>query len=223
MKPGLPPSPGELAHRALLDSWPTGTRIHRAHPHLYGSAQCDVRPNADSRFSTIRFSGSVIPVLYGGENDQTAASETIFHSVDTPTGSALPRKVPLMRYVSWQWSEVVTVRELHLIRLDDDGLEALNTSRADLIEGGRPTYTTTRAWAEALADAVPTSDGLWWMSRQDPGHRAVMLFGEVAGRDGGIANGDLDADSPALPFALPQGLNRLNEIGDLLDITIDRP
>jgi hypothetical protein len=162
-------------------------------------------------------------VLYGGENDVTAASETIFHSVDTPTGSALPRKVPLLRFASWQWSEIVTVRELHMIRLDDVGLAAISTSRSDLIECGRPAYAVTRAWAEALANAVPASDGIWWMSRQAPAHMAVMLFGETPGREGGIASGDLDADGPALPFALPQGLDRLNEIGDELGITIDRP
>ncbi len=217
-----PPPPDELARRAVIDPWPAGRRIYRAHPHLFGSAQLDARADADSRFSTIRSVRTVIPVLYGGENDEAAASETIFHTVDTPAGAHRPRQVWLDKYISWQWSEVVTTREVALVRMAGAGLDSLGVTRAEMIEGGRGTYPQTRAWAQALAAALPEVDGLWWESRQAPGRWAVVLFGQIRRRSGGIRPADLTADGPALPFASAAGLGRLDEIADDLDITVVR-
>lgn len=61
-----------------------------------------------------------------------------------------------------------------------------------------------------------------WRSRQAPDRWALMLFGRLRGRAGGIGAGDLIADSPALPFASAAGLERLDEIADELDITVIR-
>lgn len=217
-----PPPPDELAHRAVIDTWPAGQRIYRAHPHLFGSAQLDSRADADARFSTIRSVRTVIPVLYGGENDEAAASETIFHTIDTPAGAHRPRQVFLDKYISWQWSEVMTTRELALVRLAGAGLGSLGVTRAEMIGGGRGTYPETRTWAQALAAALPEVDGLWWESRQAPGRWAVVLFGHIRRRNGGMRTADLTADSPALPFASAAGLVRLDEIADGLDITVVR-
>ena len=206
----------------MIDSWPAGRRISRAHPHLFGSAQLDERRDADARFSTIRSARTVIPVLYGGENDEAAASETIFHTVDAAAGAHRPRRVALDKYRSWQWSEVVTTRQLALVRLEGAGLDALDVTRAELIDGGRGSYPQTRAWAQALAGALPNADGLWWRSRQAPGRWAVMLFGRLRRRPGGVGPGDLTADSPTLPFATTAGLDRLDDIADGLDITVVR-
>ena len=219
---GSPPPSAVLAGQAIVDHWPAGTRICRAHPHLFGSAGFDTRSDADSRFSTIRLRRTVIPVLYGGENDMAAASETIFHTVDTPAGAHRPRRVPLTKYRSWQWSEVITTRQTELVRLDDHGLAAIGISRAELIEGGRGTYSETRTWAQALATALPDTDGMWWESRQAPEHWAVMLFGYLRSRPAGISGGDLTADGPAVPFASVEGLHRLDEIAETLDITVIR-
>jgi hypothetical protein len=217
-----PPSEDVLAQEAIVDEWPAPVRITRCHPHLYGSAQLDKRSDANSRFSTIRSARTVIPVLYGGEDDFAAASETIFHTVDTPGGAHRPRRVVLDKYLSWQWSEIITTRAFRLIRLDGDGLTALGTTRNELIEGGRLTYPDTRSWATAVAAALPDIDGMWWQSRQAPDRWAVVLFGHIRRRPGGVRSTDVTADSPAVPFLWPPGTARLDLIADALDITVVR-
>ena len=218
----VPPRRDELAGRAIVDQWRAGRRIFRAHSHYFGSGQLDDRADADSRFSTIRCNGDVLPVLYGGEDDYAAASETIFHTVDTPTGNSRPRRVTLEKYLSWHWSSVVASRDLNLVRLAGDGLIELGVTRADLIECGRPHYPRTREWAAALALALPEVDGLWWESRQASDRWATVLFGPLGHRSGGIHPGDLVADTPVLPFALRAGRDRLDAIATNLDITIIR-
>jgi RES domain len=216
-----PPSPGLLEIRAIVDSWPASTRIFRAHSHLYGSAQLDERDATNFRFSAIVSSGRVVPVLYGGEDDHAAASETIFHTIG-PGDSGRPRRVALDQYASWRWSSVVTTRDLSLVRLTLQGLDALEVTRVDMIEGGRLTYSATRAWSLALRETLPAVDGLWWHSRQDPGRWALMFFGVHPSFSGGIRTGDLTADTPVLPFASPTGLERLDTIALDYDITVVR-
>ncbi|MHB8457451.1 MAG: RES family NAD+ phosphorylase [Acidimicrobiales bacterium] len=197
--------------------------ISRAHPHDFGSVQFDARSGADSRFSTIYHKGAVLPVLYGGEDNLAVASETIFHTVDLPSSSTRPRRVFLLKFLSWQWSAVATRRELVLVRLDDDGLARIGTSRADLIEGPRATYGFTRAWGEAIAEAIGRADGMWWHSRQAPDRRAAVLFQKVPRRSGGLRPGDLVGVGPALPFALPAGTEQLDEIALRFGTTVVRP
>ena len=217
------PAAADIAGGALIEVWSAGTPICRAHPHTFGSAQLDERPNANLRFSTIHYRGRVVPVAYGGQDDHAAASETIFHTVDTPTGAIRPRRVYVAKYFAWQWSTIHPTRDLHLVRLDDVGLTALGTTRDDLIETGRPSYPTTQSWAEAIAEALPTIDGMWWYSRQDPTRKAVLVFGKLPRRPGGLQPADLTSNQPALPFALPQGLDRLDQIADDFDIEVTRP
>jgi hypothetical protein len=94
--------------------------------------------------------------------------------------------------------------DLHLVRLDEVGFTALGTTRADLIEAGRPSYPTTRARTEAIAVALPASDGMSWYSRQDPTRKAVLLFGRLPSWHGVVGAADLSSNNPALPFALPE-------------------
>jgi uncharacterized protein YjiS (DUF1127 family) len=197
--------------------------ISRAHPHDFGSVQFDARADADSRFSSIHYKGAVLPVLYGGEDDEAAASETIFPTVDLPTATTRPRRVFLGKFLSWQWSSVETRRRLVLVRLDDRGLSDIGTSRQDLIEGSRATYAFTRQWAEAIAAAVGGADGMSWYSRQAPDRWAVVLFEKVPGRSGGLRPGDLVGYGPALPFALPAGTERLDQIALSFGTTVVRP
>jgi hypothetical protein len=197
--------------------------IARAHPHDFGSVQFDARTTVDSRFSPIYLKGTVLPVLYGGQDDVAAASETIFHTVDLPTSATRPRRVFLGKFLSWQWSTIETQRELVLVRLDDDGLAHIGSSRAKLIEGSRTTYAFTRKWGEAVAQAVGRVDGMWWYSRQAPDRWAAVLFQKVAGRSGGLRPGDLVGHGPALPFAFPAGTERLDEIALSFGTTVVRP
>jgi len=223
VRPSLPPARRALAAAVQLDSWPAGRLISRAHPHDFGSVQFDARKAVESRFSTIRYRSAVLPVLYGGEDDLAAASETIFHSVDLPTSSTRPRRVFLGKFLSWQWSTVETQRELAIVRLDDAGLAHIGSSRADLLDGSRATYAVTRLWSEAIAAAVGRADGMWWYSRQAPDRWAVVLFEKVGGRSGGLRPGDLIGHGPALPFAFPAGTERLDQIAVGFGTTVVRP
>jgi hypothetical protein len=221
--PEGPPSDERLRRSALVETWPIGTRIARAHPHEFGSAQFDQREDADSRFSTIRYGGRVLPVLYGGQDDAAAMSETIFHTVDVAGSPVRPRTVFVEKYLTWQVSTVATTRELSIVRFDDDGLAALGTSRAELIECDRRSYPCTREWAEAIARAIDDCDGIRWQSRQDPDRWAAVLFGRVARRPGGLRSGDIVGRGPAVPFASQQGMDRLDGVALAFDITVVRP
>lgn len=223
MKLSPPPDAARITVRAIVDPVPARTTFDRAHPHDFGSTQLDARPDANSRFSTVRLAGTVVPVAYVGEDREAAASETIFHAVESPGGPTRPRRVYVDKYRTWQWSPIETTRELQLIRLDNTGLSALGTSRADLIEGDRTTYPLTRRWAEALLAAQPTVDGFWWMSRQAPTRRAFALYGRTPGRPHGIVAGDLRGRGPALPFVIPNGLAELDRIAVGFDVTVVRP
>lgn len=223
MGPARPPGRRALAAAVQVDHWPAGRLISRAHPHDFGSVEFDARSRADSRFSTIDHKGALLPVLYGGEDNVAVASETIFHTVDLPTSTTRPRRVFLLKFLSWQWSTVEARRDLLLVRLDDDGLAQIGSSRADLIDGSRATYGFTRQWAEAIAAAVGRADGMWWYSRQAPDRWAVVLFQKVPGRSGGLRPGDLAGVGPALPFALPAGTEPLDEIALRFGTTVVRP
>lgn len=185
--------------------------------------QFDARATADSRFSTIHHGGAVLPVLYGGEDDVAAASETIFHTVDLPGSATRPRRIFIEKFLSWQWSAIETRRALAMVRLDDDGIAQIGSTRADLIEGSRETYAYTRQWAEAIAAAAGAVDGAWWYSRQAPDRWAAVFFEKLPGRSGGVRPGEIVGHGPALPFAFPSGTERLDEIALRFDTTVVRP
>ncbi len=142
-------------------------------------------PGAGARAGA-RADGPIVPVLYGGQDEQAAASETIFHTVDTPTGARRPRQVLLATFLSWQRTRIAPTRDLVLVDLRDAGLAALGFDRAHVIDGGRPSHPQTRRWAAGLLRACRETDGLVWSSRQDPSRQAVMLAGRVRGRSGGV-------------------------------------
>jgi hypothetical protein len=203
--------------------WPAGRPIVRAHPSIFGSTEFDRRPDGDSRFSTIRPNGIVQGVLYGAEDQDAAASETIFHTVpaDRPgSPDPRPRQIPLGPYESWMWSTVACGHDLVLVELDSDGLEAIGTNRELLILSGRRDYPRTRRWSEALWHAAPQADGLYWVSRQSVGKVAVMLFETRDDRPGGVARHELFADGAPDPFFYPARLARLADLASRLNITL---
>jgi hypothetical protein len=220
---GPPPAAPFIRAYAIIDEFDAGLRLERAHPHDFGSVQFDTRGNANARFSTVQIRGAVVGVLYSGESRAAAASETIFHTVDVPGTPRRPRHVYVTKYETWQWSTIETARSVRLVRLDGQGLKDLNTTRPDIIEGDRSSYPLTRAWAAQLVTSLPDVDGFWWMSRQAPDKRAYALYARTAGRPGGIADGELHGRGPALPFALPAGLDELDRVALEFEITVVRP
>lgn len=203
--------------------WAAGRPIVRAHPSIFGSTEFDRRPDADSRFSTIRPNGIVQGVLYGAEDQDAAASETIFHTVPADRPGApdpRPRQVPLGPYEPWMWSTIACGRDLVLVDLDTDGLDTIGNNRDLLILSGRLDYPRTRRWSEVIWHAAPQADGFCWVSRQAPEKLAVMLFEARDDRTGGVARHELFADGPPDPFFYPAGLARLADLALRLNITL---
>ncbi len=67
----------------VLD-WPAGRPLVRAHPHLFGSTEFDMRGpgTAHARFSPVDIGGDTLPVIYAGVDDRTASAESIFHQME---------------------------------------------------------------------------------------------------------------------------------------------
>lgn len=206
--------------------WPAGRPFVRAHEHAFGSTEFDPRTTGDRRFSPLSGERGVTPVLYAGSDDRTAAAETIFHRLP---GGGRPRRIPLARFRSWQWSLVHPTRDLHLLALDAGLPDATN-----LVDRDALTYARSRERAAALLHRSPDADGLLWVSRQlhdrpstavanlDTDGLCLLLVTTTAGRSGGVARHELTADGPAIPFATTAGLERLDVIGDTLGVTITR-
>lgn len=141
-----------------------------------------------------------------------------------------PRRVPLDRYRAWQWSEVLARRDLLLLPLD-----ATLSGAGTLVDGDMTTYRQARARASALLRDHNRIDGFVWAFRQladepssvtidvttDTG-LCVLLIEDTHSRDGGVSRADLDAAGPSVPFATAEGLERLDVIGDALDVTVVR-
>ena len=144
-------------------------------------------------------------------------------------GPPRPRRVPLARYRSWQWSQLHPTRDLHLLALDAGLPDA-----TDLVDGDALTSARSRERVAALLRKNPDADGLLWASRQlhdrpsaaianlDSDGLCLLLVTRTAARSGGVARHELTADGPAIPFASTAGLERLDVIGDALGVTITR-
>jgi hypothetical protein len=206
--------------------WPAGRSFVRAHAHTFGSSELDARTTGDHRFSPLEVDGATVPVIYAGTDDRTAAAETIFHRLP---GHGRPRRVPLDRYLGWQWSRVRAIRDLRLLAID-----ARLEGAADLVDDDALSYAHARHRAAELLLEHPDADGLLWASQQlhdrpstvvidiDAGALCVMLVGTSARREGGVCRHELEPDGPATPFATPVGQERLDVIGDALGVTVTR-
>ena len=198
----------------------------RAHEHAFGSTEFAPRTTGDRRSSPLTDEHGILPVLYAGSDDRTAAAETLFHRLP---GRSRPRRIPLARYRSWQWSQLHPTRDLHLLALDA-GLPDATV----LVDGDAITYASSRERAAALLHRNADADGLLWVSRQlhdrpstavaslDSDGLCLLLVTRTAARSGGVARHELTADGPAIPFASTAGLERLDVIGDALGVTIAR-
>lgn len=203
--------------------WPAGKSLVRAHLHEFGSTEFDRRPSRSpgSRFAPL--GNPPIGVIYLGSDARTASAETIFHTV-APAGR--PRRVPLDRYVAWQWSTIAAPRPLSLVRLDDSMPRA-----ARLVDGDATTYASSRHGAEGLLLAESDADGLVWCSRQlyeRPSRRdatttddlCILLLERSDRRAGGVARDELEGIAPSVPFLGETGRELLDEVADDLDVTV---
>lgn len=180
--------PPSVLHIATT-TWPAGLAIHRVHQDAYGPVQFNPGLTGNARFSPIaRPDGTPIPTLYGGASFACAAMETVFHDVPFVPGFKAYDKGKLAGQVHSQFS---AAHALLLADLGSKALRKLGVERKQLIDTEKDQYPVTRQWAAAIHAGFPQVQGLCWISRQDDGARAVVLFGDR------IAPGSLQPGAPS--------------------------
>ncbi|WP_454816951.1 RES family NAD+ phosphorylase [Labrys neptuniae] len=175
-RPLTPASPSQLAAKTTLMTWPKGQVIHRIHLDRYGPAQFNPGIAGNARFSPIKNEeGAPIPTLYGGTSFDCAAMETVFH--DVPFTARL-KTLDKARLAGQVHSRLEPRQDLLLVDLSATALRRLGVRRTQLIDTEKDRYPGTRAWAAAFHAALPETQGLCWISRQDDRALALVLFGD---------------------------------------------
>jgi hypothetical protein len=170
------PAPDPHAVEPLLLRWEKGSPLIRCHDVRFGATEFN--PGLGSgrfhSFDDLK-SGKTVPVLYTAADFDGALSETVFHNVAVRGPG---KKVGRFMLEAMVVSTLACERDLILAQLYGYGLNRLGVSRLELIESGAEDYEQTAAWAQALHACDETIDGLIWVSRQNDGSRAIVLFGD---------------------------------------------
>jgi hypothetical protein len=170
------PAPDPGAIEPLLLRWERGTPLVRCHDVRFGATEFNPGLGAGRfhPFDDLK-SGKTVPVLYAADDFDGALSETVFHNVAV---RGPKKKVGRFMLEAMVVSTLACERDLSLAQLYGYGLNRLGVTRLELIESGSGEYPWTAAWAQALHACDETIDGLIWVSRQNDGSRAVVLFGD---------------------------------------------
>lgn len=127
-----------------------------------------------TRFAPIEDAGgALVPVLYAGIEPPGALFESIFHDVP-PTGV---RTAPVARLQKRMLSRLELSKDVRLADLTMLGLPSLGVLRQQLIESNAVHYPVTGRWSEAIHNDNDVIEGLYWISKQNDRHSALMLFG----------------------------------------------
>jgi hypothetical protein len=157
--------PADLAKRALpLVLWPAAAPLYRVHPAnrdpiYYGPRKPPSQrfDDPDSRFGT----------LYVGTNLEIAFVETLLRNPQL-------RMVAMSEVASRRWSTLQTASAMRLVDFAGAGLNALGTDNG--VNTGP--YMISRAWAAALHAHPSKPDGIIYVSRHNPAHRCIAVFGK---------------------------------------------
>jgi len=206
--PEVPEPPSEVD--PLIEVWESGKVLHRSYPEKFKVNAFNPGPRRTTRFSF--FGDPPVPVLYAGEDEQTAVAETLLHDLDGPA----PRLVRA-DYIDRRSGAVAPKRDLRLAQLHSGGLYALRLEPNQLTDTHPYWYEKTVLWVEAIHRCTDV-DGLVWMSRRWNTRKAVMLFGDRVDED----------DLVPLPtasrnFALPDDFEWLATLCHELRIEITPP
>jgi hypothetical protein len=164
-----PPSP----FTAISERVPAGSVLFRVHSDRFRADESNPGVGAATRFAF--FGDPLVPILYVGDTEDVAVSETILHDVPVSGGVVTESEIRGRRC-----SRLTVSRELDLASLVGYGPRALGLpSAADVCATDAAEYTSTVAWAEAAHAAG--FDGLAYPSRQAAGRRALVLFGDRVG------------------------------------------
>lgn len=205
MPPRTPvPDPADAGTLApMFVTWPATKQMIRCHQTKYGA--CEFNPGPSSgRFSPFRDShGDRVPRIYAAETFAAALSESVFHDLPL-TGPG--RMIAKSKLETVQSSTIHAMRDLNLVQLFGQGLDALQLTRAQLIETEAAHYNQTVDWAKALHDHADDIDGLIWMSRLYSDSQAMVIFGSRVDR------GDLNASVRPEPLAAEPTFTKVQEI-----------
>lgn len=205
----LPPAASDLD--PLIEVWPPGRQIVRIHAIRRRPTEFNPGPGGSGRFHPVRRpDGSVVPWLYGAEDDEGAICETVFHDVPFVPDARVSEAALAGQAIS----TISPRRNLRLALLAGLGLRRVGISRADLIESPPVSYAATAIWAQVLHDSGPAPDGLVWRARPNDERHSLVLFGDR------VAETDLSLVEDAVPLALGEGYERVLRIATLARVTI---
>lgn len=176
MSSRIHPAPDPPAIEPLLLRWEKGSPLVRCHDVRFGATEFNPGLGAGRfhPFEDLR-SGKTVPVLYAAGDFDGALSETVFHDVAVRGPG---KKVERFALEAMVVSTLACERDLSLVQLYGYGLSRLGVTRLELIESGSEEHERTAAWAQALHARDETIDGLIWVSRQNDGSHAIVLFGD---------------------------------------------
>lgn len=160
-----PPSPF-TSDDEVLD---VGTVLYRVHSDRFVASAFNPGVGAPTRFAF--FGAPVVPVLYAGDTEDVAISESVLHDVPRRGGIVTDRE-----FGGKRCSRIVVRRRLRLASLVGYGPRRLDVDADAVCATDASEYPSTVRWAEAAHDAG--FDGLAYPSRQASGRRAVVLFGD---------------------------------------------
>lgn len=166
---------GEWSRGQVVDAWPPGGTLHHCHPRRFGAVEFNGTGRPRYRFSPIHDrSGHVVPTWYAASSPRGAVAESLLH--DIPIGRA-GAYLTAGQFQGRLVSTIQPARNLRLVRLDHDGLRALDLSPDEVTENEADQYRRTAQVAQQLYDTTDV-DGLAWVSRRRNIDCAVMLFGD---------------------------------------------
>jgi hypothetical protein len=182
----IPDSASFDATRVTFNTLTAGTDLHRVHSGRFGATQFNATEFGNARFSPIkRRDGTIIPTIYAGQTFDCAVSEIILRSpdmnqFDRSSGAKVNITIRPHKWREFEHSSLVTTQDLNLVDLTVSGQRRLAIDRNALLAGPTSTYTTTRAWAEAIYEGCADAHGIYYTSHQLGPDFAVMLFGDRA-------------------------------------------
>lgn len=168
------PAVGKIPQNLTLFTLAKGTPLFRVVGKDHTTVAWDKRQDANYRFSSIvNSAGAVIPVCYTATSLEAALLETVLrHTLGVPA-AVIPGAMLQDRFMM----ELETTRALHLIDLAGPAAQPFGLGVAPAIAHAYPSqYPATRAWALALFQAYPGSDGVRWVSAQHNGAPNIMLW-----------------------------------------------
>lgn len=194
-------------------SWPAAKTIRRVYDHSLGSTESNPT-DVSRRFRPVFAEGSVVPTIYGSDEEDGAICETVFHDVSLSDPAPSILRAALLPLVL---SPISPQRELKLAALTDPHIKALKVTHADLIETDAAQYSETVPWAQAIYDDSAGFDGIVWHSRQHHGTLTTLLWANRVDRFGDLA---ADPTTPPLPLYHGYGFAKVAAVASAMNVTI---